>query len=61
MSHDDPRDSDVRRVGPTPDDLRAYLVRTRWFGGKGRPFEVTGVRVVGDVPGRAIESRISPA
>jgi maltokinase len=25
----------------------AYLVRTRWFGGKGREFEVTGVRRLG--------------
>ncbi|WP_338088007.1 maltokinase N-terminal cap-like domain-containing protein [Nocardioides lijunqiniae] len=29
-----------------------YLVRTRWFAGKGRPFTVTGVRLVGEVPGR---------
>ena len=27
-----------------------YLVRTRWFGGKGRPFAVAGVRTVGVVP-----------
>ncbi|MBC9733136.1 maltokinase N-terminal cap-like domain-containing protein [Nocardioides marmotae] len=28
-----------------------YLEKTRWFGGKGRPFEVTGVRRIGQVPG----------
>ncbi len=27
-----------------------YLERTRWFGGKGRPFEVTGVIRIGEVP-----------
>ena len=32
--------------------FEAYLARTRWFGGKGRPFHVTGVRPVGTVPGR---------
>ena len=31
--------------------FEAYLARTRWFGGKGRPFHVTGVRPVGTVPG----------
>lgn len=30
-----------------------YLIRTRWFGGKGRPFTVTGVRTIGRVPGGA--------
>lgn len=30
-----------------------YLGKTRWFGGKGRPFAVTGVERVGDVPGSA--------
>jgi maltokinase len=29
-----------------------YLTRTRWFGGKGRTFEVTDIRVLGEVPGR---------
>ena len=28
-----------------------YLAKTRWFGGKGRPFEVTDVRTLGEVPG----------
>ena len=31
--------------------LADYLVRTRWFGGKGRPFTVSGVRRIGEVPG----------
>ena len=35
-----------------PQVFADYLVRTRWFGGKGRPFTVTGVRLVGEVPGR---------
>jgi maltokinase len=30
-----------------PQVLADYLVRTRWFGGKGRPFSVTGVRRLG--------------
>ncbi|MEI5674597.1 MULTISPECIES: maltokinase N-terminal cap-like domain-containing protein [unclassified Nocardioides] len=34
-----------------PSVLVDYLGRTRWFGGKGRPFEVSGVERVGDVPG----------
>jgi len=29
-----------------------YLTRTRWFSGKGRTFEVSGIRVLGEVPGR---------
>lgn len=32
-----------------------YLIRTRWFGGKGRPFTVAGAQVVGEVPGRTDE------
>lgn len=28
-----------------------YLTRTRWFGGKGRPFTVGGVRSIGGLPG----------
>jgi maltokinase len=28
-----------------------YLDRTRWFGGKGRPYAVTGVRTLGQLPG----------
>jgi maltokinase len=30
--------------------FRRYLERTRWFGGKGRPFEIAGVRRIGEVP-----------
>ncbi|MGW9628388.1 maltokinase N-terminal cap-like domain-containing protein [Microbacterium sp. NPDC055521] len=29
--------------------LEGYLVRTRWFGGKGRPFHVTAVRQLGEL------------
>jgi len=29
--------------------LEAYLVRTRWFGGKGRPFRVSDVRVLAEL------------
>ena len=29
----------------------AYLDRTRWFGGKGRPYAVTDVRTLGELPG----------
>ncbi|MEP9361454.1 phosphotransferase [Nocardioides sp. CN2-186] len=36
-----------------PDVYVRYLERTRWFGGKGRPFEVTAVRRIGEVPGSA--------
>ncbi len=32
-----------------PQVLADYLVRTRWFGGKGRPFSVTGVRRLGEL------------
>jgi maltokinase len=39
-----------------PQVFADYLVRTRWFGGKGRPFTVSGVRLVGEVPGRVEDS-----
>jgi maltokinase len=39
-----------------PQVFADYLARTRWFGGKGRPFAVTGVRTVGEVPGRVADS-----
>ena len=40
--------------------LADYLVRTRWFGGKGRPFTVTGVRRIGEVPGDpTVEPRVA--
>ncbi|HEU5037087.1 MAG TPA: hypothetical protein VFT70_08775 [Nocardioides sp.] len=35
---------------PDPDVFQRYLERTRWFGGKGRPFEIAGVRRIGEVP-----------
>ncbi len=34
-----------------PDVISGYLDRTRWFGGKGRPYTVTDVRNLGHVPG----------
>ncbi|WP_221584928.1 hypothetical protein [Microbacterium sp. G2-8] len=41
-----------------PDAFEGYLVRTRWFGGKGRPFRVTGVRTIAEMgsadPGPAV-------
>ena len=36
--------------GPEPDVFARYLERTRWFSGKGRPFQVASVRRVGEVP-----------
>lgn len=33
-----------------PDVYVRYLERTRWFAGKGRPFEVAGVRRIGALP-----------
>ncbi|GAB3196575.1 phosphotransferase [Nocardioides hungaricus] len=35
---------------PEPEVFARYLERTRWFGGKGRPFEVASARRVGVVP-----------
>ncbi|MEX0428794.1 phosphotransferase [Nocardioides sp. DS6] len=51
------RPADRPNPSPTTDHLdrelfHDYLVRTRWFGGKGRPFEVTAITAVGEVPGR---------
>ena len=34
-----------------PTVVEDYLARTRWFGGKGRPFAVTDVRTLGELPG----------
>jgi maltokinase len=34
-----------------PSVFADYLVRTRWFGGKGRPFTVTDVRTLGELRG----------
>ncbi|WP_110589873.1 maltokinase N-terminal cap-like domain-containing protein [Microbacterium suaedae] len=36
-------------TAPTSEDVESYLVRTRWFGGKGRPFRVTGVRTIAEL------------
>lgn len=35
-----------------------YVMRTRWFGGKGRPFEVSAIHRVGDLPERADGPRV---
>jgi len=51
-------DTDERGTGPDgrrldrPALFADYLVRTRWFGGKGRTFSVTGVTRIGEIPGR---------
>ncbi|MFC7493660.1 MULTISPECIES: maltokinase N-terminal cap-like domain-containing protein [unclassified Nocardioides] len=37
--------------GGEPDVFARYLERTRWFGGKGRPFSIASVRRIGEVPG----------
>lgn len=34
-----------------PEVISGFLDRTRWFGGKGRPYQVTGVRDLGMLPG----------
>jgi maltokinase len=34
-----------------PEVLSGFLDRTRWFGGKGRPYAVTGVRTLGELSG----------
>ena len=38
---------------PDTDVFVRYLERTRWFGVKGRAFQIAGARRVGDVPGQA--------
>ena len=43
--------------GDRDGDLAAYLLRTRWFGGKGRPFHVGAVREIGEVPNAAGDGR----
>ena len=35
---------------PEPEVFERYLERTRWFAGKGRPFGVTSVRRIGELP-----------
>ena len=51
MSTHDPNTTDHL----DPEVFSAYFVKTRWFGGKGRPFEVASVRRVGDMPGQGEE------
>ncbi|NYD59589.1 maltokinase [Nocardioides marinisabuli] len=46
-----PTSGDGLPAAPDPQVFVEYLARTRWFGGKGRPLAVTGVRRVGTVPG----------
>lgn len=41
---------------PEPDVLIRYLERTRWFGGKGRPFEIASVRRIGALPQTSADS-----
>jgi len=42
-----------------PQIFADYLVKTRWFAGKGRSFTVSGIRRLGDVPGTGeIEPRV---
>jgi len=42
-----------------PQVFAEYLVKTRWFAGKGRAFTVTGIRRIGDVPGSGeVEPRV---
>ena len=38
--------------------IAPYLAEARWFGGKGRPFAVTGVRRLGELPGTAEGLRV---
>jgi maltokinase len=47
-------DSSTAHIDPAV--FETYLVKTRWFGGKGRPFSVSGVRRLGEVPGRLDDS-----
>ncbi|WP_156760292.1 maltokinase N-terminal cap-like domain-containing protein [Microbacterium karelineae] len=36
-------------IALAPDAFESYLVRTRWFGGKGRPFRVMGARTIAEL------------
>lgn len=38
-------------IGADPEVFERYLERTRWFGGKGRPFSIAGVRRIGELHG----------
>jgi len=44
----------------SPQVIADYLVRTRWFGGKGRPFEVSSIETLGEVPGQVEDGPIVP-
>ncbi|WP_243060840.1 hypothetical protein [Nocardioides sp. SR21] len=39
-----------QNLGAEPEVFARYLERTRWFAGKGRPFEIASVRRIGEVP-----------
>lgn len=43
---------------PGPDVFARYLERTRWFGGKGRPFSIAGVRRIGELPRTADDPHV---
>ena len=37
------------------DLLHPFVAQARWFGGKGRPFAITSIRRLGQLPGRVEE------
>jgi maltokinase len=41
------------------EELRSYLAEARWFGGKGRDWELTAVRRVGELPGAPDGMRVT--
>lgn len=45
-----PAPTDSTHLDPTV--FAPFMEKTRWFGGKGRPFTVSAVRRIGEVPGR---------
>jgi len=42
-------------VAPAQDLLKPFIEQSRWFGGKGRAFSITGVRRLGEVPGHVAD------
>lgn len=50
-------EGDEAQQGDRTGDLAAYLMRTRWFGGKGRPFGIGDVREIGEVPANPTPGR----
>jgi maltokinase len=50
VSPDSSAQPDIRDLDPAV--FASFLEKTRWFGGKGRPFAVTAVRRIDEVPGR---------